>query len=114
MSPGKRPIQGTRPASINMKPTTAMTTPTMTSARPISDMASFEEATLTAWGGGRLLPQVQVCLSGHTPPSRCAHHEADLQEVGLHQLGEGLRFVVDRRRDGLDSHRATTVVLDDR
>src|SRR2546422_1649373 len=113
MSPGSRPIQGTRPASISTMPTTAMTAPTMTRARPTSDMVSLEEAALPAWRGGRLPLQMQVCLTCHPSPRRRSHDEADLQEIGLHQLRERLRLVVDRGRDGFDADGASAVVLDD-
>src|SRR5437899_10882048 len=113
MSPGSRPIHGTRPASISTMPTTAMTTPTMTRARPTSDMASLEETTLPAFSGGRLPLQMHVCLTCHPPARRRAHDEADLQEIGLHHLRERLGLVVDRGRDGLDADGAPAVVLDD-
>src|SRR5262249_20034399 len=113
MSPGSRPIHGTRPASISPMPTTAMTTPTMTRVRPTSDMASLEEATLPAWRRGRLPLQVQVSLAGDPPTRRRAHHEADFQKIRLHQLRERLGLVVDRRRDGLDPDGTPAVVLDD-
>src|SRR5213593_202456 len=113
MSPGSRPIHGTRPASISTMPTTAMTTPPTTRARPMSDMASLEEAPLPAWRGGRLPLQVQVCLTRHPPARRRADHEADFQEIRLDKLRERLGLVVDRRRDGLDADGAAPVVLDD-
>src|SRR5437867_11809503 len=113
MSPGSRPIHGTRPASISTMPTTATTTPTMTRARPISDMASLEEAPLPAWRSGRLPLQVQVCLARYPPPRRRADHEADLQEIRLDELRERLGLVVDRRRDGLDADGAAPVMFDD-
>src|SRR3989475_12340177 len=113
MSRGSRRIHGTRPASISTMPITAMTAPTMTRARPTSDMASLEETTLPAFSGARLPLQMQVCLTCHPPARRRAHDEADLQEIGLHHLRERLALVVDRGRDGLDADGAPAVVLDD-
>src|SRR5262249_54052225 len=113
MSPGSRPIHGTRPASISTMPTTAMTTPTMTRARPTSDMASLEKAALPAWRRGRLPLQVHVALAGDPPTRRRAHHEANFQKIRLHQFRERLGLVVDRRRDGLDTDRTAAIVLDD-
>src|SRR3989442_9351248 len=113
MSPGTRPIHGTRPTSISTMPTTAMTTPTMTRARPTSDMVSLEEATLPAWRGGRLLLQVQVCLTWHPSARRRSHDEADLQEIGFHQLPERLHLVVYRGRDRFYADPAPAVVLAD-
>src|SRR5262245_4354428 len=113
MSPGSRPIHGTRSASIRTMPTAAMTTPTMTRARPTSDMASLEEATLPAWRRGRLPLQMHVCVTRDPPTRGRAHHEPDLQEIRLDQLRERLGLVVDRRRDGLDADGASAVELDD-
>src|SRR5256712_13706773 len=113
MSPGSRPIQGTRPASISTMPTTAMTAPTMTRARPTSDMVSLEEAALPAWRGGRLPLQRQVCLPCHPSPRRRSHDEADLPEIGLPQLRERLRPVVYPGRRGFDADRAPARVPDD-
>src|SRR5439155_437935 len=92
---------------------TSMSKPTMTRARPTSDMASLEETALPALRGGRLPLQMQVCLTGHPPTRRRAHDEADLQEIGLHHLRERLGLVVDRGRDGLDADGTPAVVLDD-
>src|SRR5438046_7882820 len=111
MSPGSRPIHGTRPASISTMPTTAMTAPTMTRARPTSDMASLEETTLPALRGGRLPLQMQVCFTCHPPARRRAHDEADIQAIGLHHLSERLGIIVDRSRDSLDAVTTPAVVL---
>src|SRR3989442_13992007 len=113
MSPGSRPIHGTRPASISTMPAPGVTAPTMTRARPTPDRASLEETALPALRGGRLPLQMQVCLTGHPPTRRRAHDEADLQEIGLHHLRERLGLVVDRGRDGLDAVRTPAVVLDE-
>src|SRR5437867_12682696 len=74
----------------------------------------FEEPLLAGGRGGWLLTQVQVRLAGHTPAGGRPHDEADLQEIGFDQLGEGFRLVVDGGRDRLEAHRSSTVVVDDR
>ena len=45
---------------------------------------------------------------------RASAREADLQQIGLDQLGQGLGLVVDGGGDRLEPDRAAAVVLDDR
>src|SRR5262245_58178141 len=114
MSPGSRPSHGTRPARTRTTPATVSNTPSAMSALPTSFRGSLEEACLSGGRRRRLLAQVQIRLAGHAPAVRRPHDEADLEEVRLDHLREGLRLVVDGGGDGLEADRATVVVIDDR
>src|SRR5215475_13448241 len=123
MSPGRRPSHGTRPATISSTPTSAMTMPSTMSIRPTSCMAasfiaaaSFKERSLAGARGtarGRLALQVRVRLASHAAAPRLASDEADLEQVGLHDLRECFRLVVDRGRHRLEAHRPAVVDVHD-
>src|SRR5260370_28674456 len=72
------------------------------------------ELSLAARRRGNRVPQVRVGRGGGLAPARAPHHVADLEQEGLHHLGERLRLVVDGGRDGLETHRSALVLLDDR
>src|SRR2546426_12206264 len=114
MSPGRRPIHGTRPTSTSTTPARAIKSPKAMRILPTSFMTSFEEALLPGGGGGGLLAQVPVRLTGDASAVGRPHDEADLQEVGLDHLGQSLGLVVDGGGDRLEAHRAPAVVVDDR
>src|SRR5437763_6560338 len=120
MSPGRRPSHGTRSNATSSSPTTAITSPRATSARPSSDMgvastadALLEERALTDGGGRRLLAEMGVGLSRHPASIRRADQKGDLEEIGLHQLGQRLGIVVDRGGHRLQAGGAAVVQLDD-
>src|SRR6266850_4685393 len=115
MSPGSRPIHGTRPTSTRTRPTRAIKRPKAMRILPTSfTESSREQSLLTQGRGGRLFAQMQVRLAGHPPSVGRAHDEADLQEIGLDHLGQRLGLVVDGGGDRLQTHRSPAVVVDDR
>src|SRR6476661_197772 len=122
MSPGNRPSHGTFPARF---PATSRISPRHTIRAPnprsifprsrIAVPAQLErQLPLPARCGGHRVPEVSVGGRGGAATGGAAHHEADLEQEGLDHLGERLRLVVDGGRDGLQAHRATLVLLDDR
>src|SRR6185295_3601917 len=122
MSPGRRPMPETRPASSSTTPTTRITIPSTISIRPRSDMGWASSSTRSVkqgplagrTAGGWLALQVRVRLAGHAAAPRLARDEADLQQVGFHDFRDRFRLVVDRRRHRLQAHRAAVVDVDDR
>src|SRR5262245_60369739 len=80
----------------------------------LAGAASSEQALLAGGGGGGLLAEVAVGFAGHAPAVRGSHDEADLQEIGLDQLRQGLGLVVDGGGDRFEADRAAAVVVDDR
>src|SRR5262245_50911202 len=143
MSPGSRPIQGTRPTSMSTTPARTMSRPKpmrilpmfivagsmrpacieggLRQARPGSarrcslligrrarlgdhrpSAYSLEKPLLAGGGGWRLLAEVTIGLARDAAAVRGADDEADLQQIRLDELGQGLGFVVDRRGDGLE------------
>src|SRR2546425_3776353 len=114
MSPGSRPIHGTRPAATSTTPTRASSTPNAMSALPTSFRRSLEETRLSGGRRRRLLAQVHVRLAGHAAPVRRPHDEADLQEIWLDHLGQRLRLVVDGGGDRLEADPPPLVVVSGR
>src|SRR5258705_2025404 len=123
MSPGRRPRPGTRPATSSTTPTSAITTPSTISIRPsscipggLTAVASFKERSVPGAGRAPLRQrplQVRVGLAGHAAAARLAGDEADLQEVGLHDLRDRFRLVVDRRRHRLQADGPAVIDVDD-
>src|SRR5437879_12787700 len=99
MSPGSRPIQGTRPTSTSTRPTRAIKRPKPMRSLPRSFTVAgawraFEEPLLAGCRGGRLLAQMPVGFPGDPPPVGRAHDEAALQDVGFDHLGQSPRHDV--------------------
>src|SRR5512134_562121 len=117
MSPGSRPIHGTRSKNTSTSPRTAITTPSTTSARPSSAIgvivSLLKEGPLAGGDGWRLLAEVHVSLARDPAAARLARNEADLQQIWLDDLGQRLGVVVDGGRDRLDADRTPTVDLED-
>src|SRR5438093_13635579 len=117
MSPGRRPSQGTRPATVSSAPTITTTIPSTINVRPrsftVASSLKRERPLGRGRCGGRPLAEVRVRRGHRAPAARLAGDEADLQQVGLDDLRQRLRVVVDGRRDGLEPDRATAVHLED-
>src|SRR6059036_1675423 len=82
MSPGRRPIHGTRSTSTSTTPARAIRRPKAMRILPRS-CTSLEQALLTRGGGRRLFAQVAIGFAGDAASVRRPDDEADLQQVGL-------------------------------
>src|SRR6266508_2077533 len=119
MSPGSRPSHGTFPARLPAKrripPRSTITSPNPKSIFPRSlTMVTLDrQHALSAGRGGRREPEVRVGRERRLPSCRRADEESKLEEEGLHNLCERLRFVVDGGGNSLEPHRTPPVLLDD-
>src|SRR6185503_17455966 len=95
----------------------AISRPITTSDLPRSFMTPslFKERALPrSWRWTRRqLSKMSICLARDAPAAGLAGDEADLQQIGLDDLGQRLGVVVDGGGDGLDAHRSTTIYVDD-
>src|SRR5438876_8138901 len=101
---------------MSTTPAAAMRSPQTMSSLPMSligGSVSFEEGALAGDRGGDGFLAMDVGSGGEPSAGRRAHEEADLEEVGLHHLDQGLGLVVDGGGDRLDADGASLVVLDD-
>src|SRR5262245_7089611 len=120
MSPGRRPRKGSRPPSAlparKSPPTTTRTMPNPMRSLPRSATRRSLQRELLGTFAPRLggIAQVLQGRGGDPAPARAPDHEADLEEIGLDQLGQGLCLVVDGGGDRLDPDRADPELLDDR
>src|SRR5690554_3326593 len=59
-------------------------------------------------------PEVDIGVVSDYPPTRGAHHEPLLDQVGLEYILDGVALFADRGRKTVDSHRATAELFDHR
>src|SRR5438093_7037485 len=98
-----------------MPPRTTTTIPKPIRILPRSAISTDLERQLSLrpGSGGSAGTEMRIGGRGHLPTGGRANHEADLEEKGLDHLGQRLRLVIDGGGDGFESHRTTTVLLDD-
>src|SRR5512143_3200949 len=122
MSPGRRPI-GSRPANTSTIPAITISTPSAINARPMSPasnivapsgvMRHLNKAFLLR---ARRIRHAQVLVSAagcNAAPVR-ALQEAQLQQVRLVHVHDGVSLFADGRRQRLEADRSAVVLVDDR
>src|ERR1700682_2029065 len=120
MSPGIRPSHGTFPEKLETgsknPPRSIITSPTPRRIFPKSATMGVLERQCSLPSGRRRRrePEMSIGRRRGLAAGRRADEKADLEEEGLHPLRERLAFVIDGGGDGLQPHRATAVLLDDR
>src|SRR5262245_42059859 len=123
MSPGSRPSHGTFPdrfpATSRMPPRITSKTPNPSRIFPSSLITTKSvklqrKLGLTAGRDGQLTAKMRIRGGGRAPPIRTAHDVPDLQQNRLDDLGERFGLVIDRGGNGLEPHRPTAVLVDDR